>query len=161
MVITKYCTVSFAHSRMVETWKSTEKPISFFPELQLKKIVLDHICSFPGFLPISLSLFAQLKLIKSNKGLFLVRPRFQFHSFLAMKMLPKSMKMQIKLNKVEIKCNVAFLLFVILGNYSHINWLPSMLLNFWLTCYKISYSYLRHGTLLLSFVSEISLAFPT
>ena len=132
MVITKYCTVSFAHSRMVETRKSTEKPISFFPELQLKKIVLDHICSFPGFLPISpfTFTFAPLKLIKSNKGLFLVHPRFHFHSFLAMKMLPKSMKMQIKLSKVEIKCNVAFLLFVILGNYSHINWLPSMLLNF-------------------------------
>jgi len=108
-----------------------------------------------------LSLFAQLKLIKSNQGLFLVHSRFHFHSFLAMKMLPKSMKMQIKLSKVKIKCNVAFLFFVILGNYSHINWLPSMLLNFWLTCYKISYSYLRHGTLLLSFVSEISLAFPT
>ena len=164
MVITKYCTVSFAHSRMVETRKSTEKPI-FFPWITTcwKKIVLDHfvvfldICQFCHLL----SLFARLKLIKSNKGLFLVRPRFPFHSLLAMKMLPKSMKMQIKLSKVEIKCNVAFLLFVILGNYSHINWLPSMLLNFWLTCYKISYSYLRHGTLLLSFVSEISLAFPT
>ena len=128
----------------------------------LKKIVLDHFCSFPicQFCHF-LSLFAQLKLIKSNEGLFLVHPRFHFHSFLAMKMLPKSMKMQIKLSKVKIKCNVAFLFFVILGNYSHINWLPSMLLNFWLTCYKISYSYLRHGTLLLSFVSEISLAFPT
>ena len=132
MVITKYCTVSFAHSRMVETRKSTEKPISFFLNYNFKKkIVLDHFCSFPlcQFCHF-LSLFAQLKLIKSNEGLFLVHPRFNFYSFLAMKMLPKSMKMQIKLSKVEIKCNVAFSFFVILGNYSHINWLPSMLLNF-------------------------------
>ena len=119
MVITKYCTVSFAHSRMVETWKSTEKPISFFLNYNFKKkfwtifVVFLDICQFRHLL----SLFAPLKLIKSNKGLFLVRPRFPFHSLLAMKMLPKSMKMQIKLNKVEIKCNVAFLLFVILGNY--------------------------------------------
>ena len=140
MVITKYCTVSFAHSRMVETRKSTEKPI-FFPWITTcwKKIVLDHfvvfldICQFRHLL----SLFAQLKLIKSNQGLFLVHSRFQFHSFLAMKMLPKSMKMQIKLSKVKLKCNVAFLFFVILGNYSHINWLPSMLLNLLVIKYLI------------------------
>ena len=104
MVITKYCTVSFAHSRMVETRKSTEKPISFFLNYNFKKkfwtifVVFLDICQFCHLL----SLFARLKLIKSNKGLFLVRLRFPFHSLLAMEMLPKSMKMQIKLNKVEI-----------------------------------------------------------
>jgi len=54
MVITKYCTVSFAHSIIVETIKSTAKLISLFLNYNFKKKMFwTTFVSFPGNLPIA------------------------------------------------------------------------------------------------------------